>query len=550
MTVADDTDVPHAEELPGPGQAEEDAPAPDPGSGYDPTPAPETEEGPPPLPPLLETGASTLATAGSGIYAAAGPVGLVAAAGVATVAGVAYGMHRRTKKHTGHGTSGRGRGRFFGSPGLRTGRAGRTSRSGTLSGRSGGRGTGPAGRAKGRHRASGAGGRPAGAGTGLLGRAGSARSGRPSTGRSQTGRGLLGGASRSRTGAGGRSSRGLGSVRSGRPSTGSGTSGRGLLGPAGGRSARSRSRSGGGLFGGSAGRSARRARDRARRGRTTAITDPAIPITTNPGRLRRALRAGWNHPRTQRARVRARRFWHKRRVRFRSRSRRLGDYLRKRKWALRMRGWGRGLADWWSRLWDALRDRASDPRYGRLHGWQLTAAAVAIGALGAGKRTAQPRPTPLVGRIIGTAAPTPGEDGPITIAGRTLLALTAGEETEELAPEVQRVKDAADEIREALAQMGRSQVGMLTYEQGLKQISPVLGVIADGLRDMATTAEDEQPLDPSVLEFFGTIEDAARGASEVADELPGLFRAAHEVELERLEAPRRGEHKWDVSQQD
>src|SRR5699024_1346311 len=247
---------------------------------------------------------------------------------------------------------------------------------------------------------------------------GSARSGRPSTGRSQTGRGLLGGASRSRTGAGGRSSRGLGSVRSGRPSTGSGTSGRGLLGPAGGRSARSRSRSGGGLFGGSAGRSARRARDRARRGRTTAITDPAIPITTNPGRLRRALRAGWNHPRTQRARVRARRFWHKRRVRFRSRSRRLGDYLRKRRWALRIRGWGQALADWWSRLCT----RASDPRYGRLHGWQLTAAAAAIGALGAGKRTAQPRPTPLVGRIIGTAAPTPGEDGPITIAGRTLLA--------------------------------------------------------------------------------------------------------------------------------
>lgn len=561
MTVTDVDDIPQAEELPPLDEADEDAPEPESDRSPDSVGPKETGDGPdpPPLPPLLETGASTLATAGSGIYAAAGPVGLVAAAGVATVAGVAYGMHRRTKKHTGQGTSGRGAGRgggrFFGSPGLRTGRAGRSSRSGTLSarsGRSGGRGTGPAGRAKGRHRASGAGGRPAGAGTGLLGRAGSARSGRPSTGRSQTGRGLLGGALGSRTGAltgaGGRSSRGLGSARSGRSSTGSGTSGRGLLGPAGGRSARSRSRSGGGLFGGSAGRSARRARARSR-GRTTAITDPAIPITTNPGRLRRALRAGWNHPRTQRARVRARKFWHKRRVRFRSRSRRLGDYLRKRKWALRMRGWGRGFADWWSRLWDALRTRASDPRYGRLHGWQLTAAAAAIGALGAGKRTTQPRPTPLVGRIIGTAAPTPGEDGPITIAGRALLALTAGED-EELAPEVQRVKDAAEEMKAALAMLGGSQVGMLTYEQGLKQISPILGVIADGLKDMSSTAEDEQPLDPSVLEFFGTIEDAARGASEVADELPGLFRAAHEVELERLENPRRGEHKWDVSQQD
>jgi len=547
MTVTDVDDIPQAEELPPLDEADEVPPSPDPGSGYDPTPDTETKEDPPPLPPLLETGASTLATAGSGIYAAAGPVGLVAAAGVATVATVAYGMHRRTQKHTGRG-QGQGRGRFFGSPGLKTGRAGRSSRLGTLStrsGRTGGRGTGPAGRAQGRHRASGAGGRPAGAGTGLLGRAGSARSGRSPTGSRTAGRGLLGGALGSRTGAltgaGGRSSRGLGSARSGRPSTGRSRTGGGLLGPAGGRATRSR-----GLFGGSAGRSARRARSRGRR--TTAITDPAIPIKTNPGRLRRALRAGWNHPRTQRARVRARKGWHKSRVRIRSRSRRLGDYLRKRKWALRMRGWGRGFADWWSRLWDGLRTRASDPRYGRLHGWQLTVAAAAIGALGAGTKKTAPRP-PLVGRIIGTAAPTPGEDGPITIAGRTLLALTAGEE-EELAPEVQRVKDAAEEMRTALYQLGGSQVGMLTYEQGLKQISPILGIIADGLRDMATTAEDEQPLDPSVLEFFGTIEDAARGASEVADELPGLFRAAHEVELERLENPRRGEHKWDVSQQD
>lgn len=271
------------------------------------------------------------------------------------------------------------------------------------------------------------------------------------------------------------------------------------------------------------------------------------------------MRRGWEHPRAHRARVRARKGWHKSRVRtrrvasrarvrIRSHSQRLGGYLRKRKWALRVRGWGTSFSDWWSRLWDGLRGRASDPRYGGLKGWQLTAAAAAIGALGAGKKKIEPRP-PLVGRIIGTAAPTPGEDGPLTIAGRTLLALTTGEGEAPLAPEVQRVKDAAEEMKAALALLGGSQVGMLTYEQGLKEIGPVLGVIADGLKDMATTAEDEQPLDGSVLEFFGTIEDAARGASQVADELPGLFRAAHEVELDRLENPRNGEEKWDVSQQ-
>src|SRR5699024_4144649 len=206
-----------------------------------------------------------------------------------------------------------------------------------------------------------------------FGSAGSSRSGR-SASRSLFGPGQVGRRSfGAGTGLSGRSptSRGLLGGRAGSRSTGS------TPGP---RVRRSTGGLTGGLFGGPAGRSARRARSRSR-GRTT-----AIPTTTTPGRLRRALRAGWQHPRTQRARVRARKGWHKSRVRIRSRSRRLGDYLRNRKWALRMRGWGRGLADWWSRLWDALRTRASDPRYGRLHGWQLTAAAAAIGALGAGTK--------------------------------------------------------------------------------------------------------------------------------------------------------------------
>src|SRR5699024_1254572 len=112
MTVTDCDDNPQPEQQPPRDEADEVTTSPDPGHVYDPTPDTEPKEDPPPLPPLLETGASTLATAGSGIYAAAGPVGLVAAAGVATVATVAYGMHRRTQKHTGRG-QGQGRGRFF-----------------------------------------------------------------------------------------------------------------------------------------------------------------------------------------------------------------------------------------------------------------------------------------------------------------------------------------------------------------------------------------------------------------------------------------------------
>lgn len=567
MTVTDDRqeEVPDAAPLP----AEPSPPDAEPDGEQHDQEHEQDADTPPPLPPLLETGASTLATAGSGLYAAAGPAGLMAAAGIATVAGVAYGIrHHQNKKNaagTGAGRGpGGGRGRFFGSPALGGGRAGRSARSGAMSGRSGGRGAG-SGLAGGRHRSSRAG---SGALTGAGGRTSRGSGGRGAFGSSGSSgrggsRGLFGSGTSRAGGHGAGSGGGLlgstGSSRSGRSAAGRGG---GLFGSAAGsRSAGSSRRSpgrraaGGGLFGGgAAGRSARRAR-----GRSTAITDPAIPTGSGRGPIRRAVRRGWEHPRAHRARVRARKGWHKSRVRtrrmasrarvrIRSHSQRLGDYLRKRKWALRVRGWGTSFSDWWSRLWDGLRGRASDPRYGRLKGWQLTAAAAAIGALGAGKKKTTPRP-PLVGRIIGTAAPTPGDAGPLTIAGRTLLALTTGEGEAPLAPEVQRVKDAAEEMKAALALLGGSQVGMLTYEQGLKELGPVLGIIADGLKDMATTAEDEQPLDGSVLEFFGTIEDAARGASQVADEMPGLFRAAHEVELERLENPRRGEEKWDVSQQ-
>ncbi|CAM3747681.1 hypothetical protein [Nocardiopsis rhodophaea] len=247
-------------------------------------------------------------------------------------------------------------------------------------------------------------------------------------------------------------------------------------------------------------------------------------------------------------RARTRSGWRSARIHIRSRSKRIGGYLRKRKWALRARGWWRAGRDMWSRWWNRLFTRAADPRYGRLRGWQLWTAAASIGVLGAGEKRSHPRV--LTGRIIGTAAPTPGDDGPLTLAGRLVLALTIGEGEPPLAPEVQRVRDAAQELKDALSALGGSQVGMLTYEQGLKELGPTLTAVADGFKEMGTTAEDEQPLDASVLEFFGVISDATSGAAEVADEMPGLFRVAHEVELERLEAPRRNEHKWDVSQQD
>lgn len=566
MTVTDDeVEVPDAAPLPA-----EAPPPPAEGGGestHDHQDQDEkTEAGPPPLPPLLEAGASSMVTAGSGIYAAAGPAGLVAAMGVATVAGVAYGVRRSKKNNAAAGRSNSGvAGRFFGTPGTGAGRRG-GGRFGSLSGgRGGGRGAGgAAGLGRGRHRSANGSGGLTGAAARAARRNGARSGGLGSAGaRSGSGR-LFGPGGSGRTGGssllGGRgaASRGAGLFGGGtRSGPGAGRSGAGGLfggSTAGSRSGRtgglgSSRRSGTGLFGGAAGRSARR------RGRVTAITDPAARTGSGRGRghhrLRRVVKRGWEHPRVQRTRVRARKGWHRSRVRIRSHSKRLGDYLRKRKWTLRVKGWGHSFADWWSGIWSALTGRASDPRYGPLKGWQLGAAAVAIGAIGAGKKTAAPRP-PLVGRVIGTAAPTPDEDGgPLTLggAGRVLLALTLGEGEEVLAPEVQRMKTAAEELKSAMAALGGADIGMLEYLQGLKELESSLTEIADGIKEMGGQSEEEQPVGGSTLAFFGTIEDAVRGSATIAEEMPGLFEAEHEVELERLRNPRRGEAKWDITHQ-
>ncbi|MDA2810362.1 hypothetical protein O4J56_06895 [Nocardiopsis sp. RSe5-2] len=222
--------------------------------------------------------------------------------------------------------------------------------------------------------------------------------------------------------------------------------------------------------------------------------------------------------------------------------------MRKRVWAMQARAWGYRAKSWLARLWERWTGRVSDDaRYGNVRGAQLALAAAAVAGFGARPRRSEPRV--LTGRVIGTNAPSP-QDGPIAAIGRGLMAITVGTPTEEesVAAPVQRVRDAAEELKSALSDFGG--MGMLDYERGLKELPELFEQLAQGLDNMANRAEDEEPVDASVLNFFSVISQASRGASGVASEMPGLFRAAHETELERLENPRPNEEKWDVTQQD
>ncbi|MFV2194787.1 hypothetical protein [Nocardiopsis sp. LOL_012] len=513
-------EVPDAEPLPDLDETERaaaDTPAPD--------PAPEETEvlpgdtgqesggEPPPLPPLLELATSNAATASGLAYGAAGPAGLAAVGAVAAVAGVAYmahGARRRSAAQRGASAvpaGGRG-GRFRG-----------------LLGRGAGTGRGlGAGRGTGRLR-SGAGlpgrarpGRSAAASTGLGRRGGpAARSG---------GRGVL-----PRTGIGGlgRTTPGRGAARPSPLGRGGGVrGGSGAFRPG----VRAPKTGGASRWGG--------VRGFAPRGRTTSITDPAAPRPSGHRPLRRAwggLRRGWSHPRAQAGRVRVRRA-----------SVRTRDYMRKRIRRLRAGALWRALARWWGRLWSRVR---SDDRYGPMSDASAATSALAVAVLGASERSSRPRRA-LTGRVIGTSARVPGE---LTAGQRPAIgAGGSGAPVEghvmNKPNEIIRAESAADEMRAALAAFGGADVHMLTYEGGLQALPGMLRTIGSGLHEMSAVAESEQPLHPAVVQYMHQLSAAVHQVADVADELPGLFRAAHETELQRLEAPRAGEHRWDASQRD
>ncbi|WP_028647278.1 hypothetical protein [Nocardiopsis sp. CNT312] len=525
MSTYDDTEpdqgveVPNAEPLPDLDETERAA-----AGTTAPDPVPEETEAlpgdtgqessgePPPLPPLLELATSNAATASGLAYGAAGPAGLAAMGAVAAVAGAAYlahGARRRSAARRGASAvpaGGRGGGRFRG-----------------LLGRGAGTGRGPgAGRGQagtGRFRA----------GVGLPGRARSVRSGAAplGLGRRGGGRGVL---PRSAAGGLGRTGPTRGAAR---PSLGGRVGGvRG-----GSRAFRPGVRSprisgGAGRWGG--------ARGFAPRGRSTSITDPAAPRPSGRRPLGRAwggLRRGWSHPRVKAGRVRVRRA-----------SGRTRDYVRARIRRLRAGALWRALTRWWGRLWSRVR---SDDRYGPMSDASAAASALAVAVLGASERSSRPRRA-LTGRVIGTSARTPGE---ITAGQR--LAIGAGGSGAPVEGhvmnkpnEIIRAESAADEMRAALAAFGGADVHMLTYEGGLQALPGMLRTIGSGLHEMSAVAQSEQPLHPAVVQYMHQLSAAVHQVADVADELPGLFRAAHETELQRLEAPRAGEHRWDASQRD
>jgi hypothetical protein len=69
--------------------------------------------------------------------------------------------------------------------------------------------------------------------------------------------------------------------------------------------------------------------------------------------------------------------------------------------------------------------------------------------------------------------------------------------------------------------------------------------LGSALALLGDRTSSDMPLDPMVGQYMSDLAGTAHSQADVARELAGAFRSAHEVEIKRIEEPRPDESAWD-----
>jgi hypothetical protein len=89
--------------------------------------------------------------------------------------------------------------------------------------------------------------------------------------------------------------------------------------------------------------------------------------------------------------------------------------------------------------------------------------------------------------------------------------------------------------------------GMLQVGQDFIGLEEALRIHAEALRTTVENADANWPLHPNIVQLMGQIHALQLKAAELAADLNPAFRSLHNVDIARLEQPRRGEQMWDVT---
>jgi hypothetical protein len=105
--------------------------------------------------------------------------------------------------------------------------------------------------------------------------------------------------------------------------------------------------------------------------------------------------------------------------------------------------------------------------------------------------------------------------------------------------------NAAEAIRESFGSFKPAQPE--DFEGFFKGFPEFFEGQGQSLATLVQRADDEMPLDKSVVEEMREIVATINGLRDKADQLNQHFRVAHEGELKRANEPRPGEKAWNVA---
>lgn len=145
-----------------------------------------------------------------------------------------------------------------------------------------------------------------------------------------------------------------------------------------------------------------------------------------------------------------------------------------------------------------------------------------------------PRWRPTTGAV---SAPV---DGATTPSGSSILTTTGG-----LTVSRFHISDLA--VEQAARAARYAPESMAYFGGDLQQWPESIGHLALALSTFVKKGSAEYPVHPVVMEKLAEVYRALGTAAAAANEVPALFSRAHSIDLSRHQAPRPGEHLWNVS---
>lgn len=89
--------------------------------------------------------------------------------------------------------------------------------------------------------------------------------------------------------------------------------------------------------------------------------------------------------------------------------------------------------------------------------------------------------------------------------------------------------------------------GMMEVGNDLSQLPVALQNVANAIHQMTKRANDEDPIHPSIIDLLGQVFTKLMDGAKLAEDLGPAFKTLHAVDIQRIQAPRRNEQRWDFS---